>query len=94
MLVKGRTFAVGLILALIAGLAIGALATPRARMARAPLAQAAPSMLEAPVIPVQMPLTTGTFAKVAEVIKPAVININTVARGGTGPGRTPGNLRP
>jgi serine protease Do len=36
-----------------------------------------------------MPLTTGTFAKVAEAIKPAVINITTtLARGGAG-GRTP-----
>ncbi len=89
MLVKGRTFAVGLTLALIGGAAVGALATTRGPGARAPLAQATPSTLEAPVIPVQMPLTTGTFAKVAEVIKPAVININTVSRGGTGPGRTP-----
>ena len=45
-------------------------------------------MLQAPILPVQMPLTTGTFAKVAEAIKPAVININTVSRGGGG-GRTP-----
>src|SRR5207237_9163260 len=41
--------------------------------------------------PVQMPLNTGTFAGVAEIIKPAVININTVSKGGPlgGGGRTP-----
>jgi serine protease Do len=37
---------------------------------------------------VQMPLTTGSFSKVADLVKPAVININTVSRGGP-PGRTP-----
>jgi serine protease Do len=40
-----------------------------------------------------MPLNTGTFAKVAEVIKPAVININTVTRGG-GPGAGPQGRTP
>jgi serine protease Do len=44
--------------------------------------------VQAPIMTVQMPLTTGTFAKVAEAIKPAVININTVSRGGM-MGRTP-----
>ena len=44
-------------------------------------------MVQAPILPVQMPLTTGTFAKVAELIKPTVININTISR--TGGGRTP-----
>ena len=43
----------------------------------AALAQLPSPVLQAPIIPVQMPLTTGTFAKVAEVIKPAVVNINT-----------------
>jgi serine protease Do len=38
------------------------------------------------VVPVQMPLSTATFAKVAERIKPAVINVNTERRG---TGRTP-----
>src|SRR5438128_3319774 len=35
-----------------------------------------------------MPLTTGSFSKVADLVKPAVININTVSKG-SGPGRTP-----
>jgi serine protease Do len=48
---------------------------------------APPPSSPVPVLPVQMPLTTNTFAKVAEAIKPAVININTVSRGGLG--RTP-----
>jgi serine protease Do len=82
MQVKGRTFVGTLIVALIVGIAVGALATTRGR---APLlAQAPPPMLSAPILPVQMPLTTGTFAKVAEAIKPAVININTLSRGAGG----------
>jgi serine protease Do len=38
------------------------------------------------VVPVQMPLSTATFAKLAEKIKPAVINVNTERKGA---GRTP-----
>jgi serine protease Do len=49
--------------------------------------EAPPAPSQVPVLPVQMPLTTNTFAKVAETIKPAVININTLSRGGMG--RTP-----
>ena len=87
MQIKRRTFSGALILALITGIAVGAFATSRGRLVRAPIAPL-PPMVQAPIIPVQMPLTTGTFAKVAEVIKPAVININTLSRGGAG-GRTP-----
>jgi serine protease Do len=83
--VRTGTFVVGLTAALLVGAMVGGYAKGRAddRAIR----RAAPAV-EAPIIPVQMPLTTGTFAKVAEVIKPAVININTVSRGGP-PGRTP-----
>jgi serine protease Do len=91
MQVTRRTFGVSLILALSVGLAAGAFATTRGPWAQAPpLSQAPLPMLQAPILPVQMPLTTGTFAKVAEAIKPAVININTISRGGAGMGgRTP-----
>jgi len=89
MQVKRRTFGGALSLALIVGITVGAFATTRGPWAQAPLAQLPPPMLQAPIIPVQMPLTTGTFAKVAETIKPAVININTLSRGGAGGGRTP-----
>jgi serine protease Do len=37
-------------------------------------------------VPVQMRLDTGTFAKLAEAVKPAVVNVNTERRGG---GRSP-----
>jgi serine protease Do len=50
-----------------------------------PVAPPVPSPV--PLLPVQMPLATNTFAKVAEAIKPSVVNINTVSRGGLG--RTP-----
>src|SRR5689334_2111678 len=86
MQLKRTYFVAALALMLVAGVSLGAVAGGRTdRMAPA----AAPS---APVLPVQMPLNTGTFAGVAEVIKPAVINVNTVSRGGIGPGgggRTP-----
>jgi serine protease Do len=89
MQVKLKTFGVVLILTLIVGIAAGAFAITRGPWAQTPaLAQAPPAMLQAPVLPVQMPLSTGTFAKVAEVIKPAVININTLSRSVAG-GRTP-----
>src|SRR5207248_10710133 len=78
-------FVAALALMLVAGVTLGAVAGGRTE--RAPQA-AAPA---APVMPVQMPLNTGSFAGVAEAIKPAVININTLSKGG-GPGaggRTP-----
>jgi len=85
MQLKRTYFVATLALMLVAGVTLGAVAGGRTE--RAPQA-AAPT---APVLPVQMPLNTGSFAGVAEVIKPAVININTVSKGGTlsGGGRTP-----
>ena len=89
MQLKRRTFLTAQLIALVVGLAAGALVTTHGAWGRAPLLAQAPDVLPpAPVLPVQMPLTTGTFAKVAEAIKPAVINVNTVSRGG-GQGRTP-----
>jgi serine protease Do len=87
-----KTFVGAVVVALGIGAAVGAFTTSRAASERVPLLLAqAPPAVQAPILPVQMPLTTGTFAKVAETIKPAVININTtMARGGGGPGgRTP-----
>ncbi len=86
--VKARTFVAGLMVALLIGAGLGSYTTSRAELRRAVPLVGTP---EAPILPVQMPLTTGTFAKVAEAIKPAVININTVSRGGGGgpQGRTP-----
>ena len=85
MQLKRTYFVAALVLMLVAGVTLGAVAGGRTD--RPPQA-AAPT---APVLPVQMPLNTGTFAGVAEIIKPAVININTVSKGGTpgGGGRTP-----
>jgi serine protease Do len=85
MQLKRTSFVTALVMMLVAGVTLGAMAA--GRVDRAP--QAAPPT--APLLPVQMPLNTGTFANVAEAIKPAVVNINTVSRGaGGGPGgRTP-----
>jgi serine protease Do len=86
MQLSGRVFGAVVIGALLAGGGLGAYGAGRlesSRPAPTPMAQ-----VQAPVLPVQMPLTSGTFAKVAEAIKPAVINITTTGRGG-GPARTP-----
>jgi serine protease Do len=72
--------------ALLMGAGLGAYTAGRAESRRG--APAVVSQVQAPLLPVQMPLTTGTFAKVADAIKPAVININTLGRS-SGPGRTP-----
>ncbi len=83
-----RTFVTTLAVAVLIGIGLGAFTVDRAELRRPRVLAAA---VEAPILPVQMPLTTGTFSKVAEAIKPAVININTVAKttGPGGPGRTP-----
>jgi serine protease Do len=90
MQLKRRTFVTVVIVALALGAGAGVFATGRAAELTRGRAVTVP-FVEAPILPVQMPLNTGTFAKVAEAIKPAVININTVFKGGpgSGPGRTP-----
>ena len=85
MQLRHRTLVVLLALAVVAGVALGAVAAGNAdRMVR----PVAAPLVDAPILPVQMPLTTGSFSKVADLVKPAVININTVSKGGP-PGRTP-----
>ena len=87
---KRTTLVALMVVAAVLGAALGGITVSRAELRRPRLAQAPP--IQAPILPVQMPLTTNTFAKVAEAIKPAVINVNTVTRGasGGGPaGRTP-----
>src|SRR5216110_2045924 len=83
---KRTYFVAALAVMLVAGVTLGAVAGGRTDRPSPPAA--APT---APVLPVQMPLNTGSFAGVAEIIKPAVININTVSKGGLpgGGGRTP-----
>jgi serine protease Do len=84
-----RTFVTTLAVAVLIGIGLGVFTVGRAELRRPRVLAAA---LEAPILPVQMPLTTNTFSKVAEAIKPAVININTVAKAtgpGGGSGRTP-----
>jgi serine protease Do len=43
--------------------------------------------MQAPVVPAALPVASGSFAQVAEAVGPAVVNINTIMRGGGG--RTP-----
>jgi serine protease Do len=92
MQLKRRTFVASLAIAVLLGAGLGAFTLGRAELGRPTVVAQAPAIPDAPILPVQMPLTTGTFAKVAEAIKPAVININTVSRsssGGGAQGRTP-----
>jgi serine protease Do len=88
MQLRTRTLVVAVTIALLAGAALGAWAARGDGERRPMLAQ---TLVDAPILPVQAPLQTGTFAKVADLIKPAVINITTVSRAGGGglPGRTP-----
>jgi serine protease Do len=86
MQLRRGTFVAALLIAVILGVAIGGLAVSRMGPDRA---TAAAPAVQAPILPVQMPLTTGTFAAVAEAVKPAVININTTVGRGGAPGRTP-----
>src|SRR3989441_7888545 len=85
MQLRHRTLLVMLVLAVVAGVALGTFAAGSAdRMVR----PVAAPLVDAPILPVQMPLTTGSFSKVADLVKPAVVNINTLSKGGL-PGRTP-----
>jgi len=81
-----RTFVVALVLAVVAGGALGAFTATRAELRRSPAVAQTP-VAPLPIVPVQMPPQGGTFAAIADAIKPAVININTFARGLQG--RTP-----
>src|SRR2546425_5047703 len=85
---KRRTFVGLLPLAVVAGVALGAFTATRALLGRQPVLAQAPGA-PLPIMPVQMPPQGGSFAAVAEAIKPAVININTFARGPGLQGRTP-----
>ena len=90
MQLKRRTFLGALAIALVVGVALGAFSATRVELRRPVLvAKSQAPVAPIPILPVQMPPQGGTFASVADAIKPAVININTVSRT-TGPqGRTP-----
>ena len=88
MQLRRKTFSGALVLALTAGVALGAFSATRAELQRSPLTAQAPAS-PLPLLHVQMPPQGGTFAAVADAIKPAVININTVSRAAGLQGRTP-----
>jgi serine protease Do len=89
MQLKRRTFFGALALALVAGAALGVFSATRAELRPPLLVTQAQSPVPIPVLPVQMPPQGGTFASIADAIKPAVININTVSRAAGPQGRTP-----
>ncbi|MFQ5898693.1 MAG: trypsin-like peptidase domain-containing protein [Candidatus Methylomirabilia bacterium] len=73
---RRTAFATLLLLAIIAGVGLGGWAAGSATNGHS---QPAPA-IQAPIIPAALPLPSGSFAQVAEAVKPAVININTVTR--------------
>src|SRR5262245_8102758 len=86
---KRRTFLGALAVALVAGVGLGAFSATRAELRRPVLMAQSQPVAPIPILPVQMPPQGGTFASVADAIKPAVININTVSRASGPQGRTP-----
>jgi serine protease Do len=83
--VRLTTFIAGLLVATLVGAGFGVFSSGRTALgntARAPVIS-----VEAPILLTQGPAAS-SFARVAELVKPAVVNINTVSRGGL-QGRTP-----
>jgi serine protease Do len=91
MQLRRRTFFGALAFALGVGVALGAFSATRAELRRPVLLAQSPQapVSPIPVLPVQMPPQGGTFAAVADAIKPAVININIFSRASGPQGRTP-----
>jgi serine protease Do len=83
--VRLTTFIAGLLVAALIGAGFGVVTTSRAAQdATRPVM----SQVDAPILLTQAP-QAGSFAKVAELVKPAVVNINTVSKAGGPQGRTP-----
>ena len=88
MQLRRNTFLGVVAVTLLIGVTLGALAKGRIEPGQTP-GPAATAQAQPRIVPVQMPLPTVSFAAVAEAIKPAVININTLSRGAGLQGRTP-----
>src|SRR2546429_7067236 len=88
MQLQRRTFFGALAIALAAGVALGAFSATRAELRRPLFVSQGPAS-PVPVVPVKMPPQGGTCASIADAIRPAVININTVSRTAGPQGRTP-----
>src|SRR5882724_9102063 len=97
-LVNRGTLAVMLVIAAALGVGLGSWGASAVDLVKPPAAppqpqtapvQTAPLQpaVQAPVVPAALPVASGSFAKVAEAVGPAVVNVNTFARGGGG--RTP-----
>ena len=83
--IKRRTLAILLLVAAALGAGVSAWGTGTADPAKP--SAVLPAGMQARVIPAALPVPSGSFARVAETVAPAVININTVTRGALG--RTP-----
>jgi len=99
-LVKRGTLAVMLVIAAALGVGLGSWGASAVDLVKPPAAPPQPPTtatpvqttplqpgVQAPVVPAALPVASGSFAKVAEAVGPAVVNVNTFARGGGG--RTP-----
>src|SRR2546430_12941899 len=88
MQLRRNTFLGVVAVTLLIGVTLGALAKGRIEPGQTP-GPAATAQAQPRIVPVQMPLPTVAFAAVAEAIKPAGINTDTLSRGAALPGRTP-----
>jgi serine protease Do len=91
-LVKRGTLVVMLVMATALGVGLGSWGASAVDLGKA--AAPAPrqqvpmqAAVQAPVVPAALPVASGSFAQVAEAVRPSVVNINTVMR--SGGGRTP-----
>ncbi len=93
-LVKRGTLAVMLVIAAALGVGLGSWGASAVDLVKPPAAppqpqtapvQTAPLQpaVQAPVVPAALPVASGSFAKVAEAVGPAVVNVNTFARRST-----------
>ncbi len=84
-LVKRSTIVFAILVSLVVGAGLGTWGAGAVDVAKP--TRVLPVGLHGPIVPAAMPIPSGSFAQVAEVVGPAVVNINTVTRGAVG--RTP-----
>ncbi|MCI0548168.1 MAG: DegQ family serine endoprotease [Candidatus Rokubacteria bacterium] len=84
---KRSTLAFILLIAGALGIGLGSLGAGAVDLGRPVLPVAGPAPAAPAVLPAALPVPAGSFAQVADVVGPAVVNVSTVARGGGG--RTP-----
>ncbi len=82
---KRSTLVFLLLMTMVVGAGLGTWGAGAVDLATPPLP--ARGGVRAPIVPAALPVPSGSFSQVAELVAPAVVNINTVTRGAVG--RTP-----